>query len=216
MSSCCTTSIPTGTGKFFSRWSRTYARRFRKKGLAKEQKLLLAGIRRTPLANQRLLDIGCGVGALHLTLLQEGAAEAVGIDLAEGMIEKAKQFAQEHGLAERTKYIVGDFVVLSDTLPEADIVLLDKVVCCYENLDGLLEKSLSRARSVYALTHPSEHLLVRLMFQAHIAFSRLIRMQFRPYWHDWEAMRARIAAHGFRLAHEHSTFFWRVLVYQRV
>jgi hypothetical protein len=41
-------------------------------------------------------------------------------------------------------------------------------------------------------------------------------MQFRPYWHDWEAMRARIAAHGFRLAHEHSTFFWRVLVYQRV
>lgn len=217
MSSCCSTSIPTtGAGKFFSRWSKTYARQFRKKGLAKEQKLLLEGIRKIPLAEKRLLDIGCGVGALHLTLLQEGAAEAVGVDLAEGMIEKAKQFARDKRLAEKTTYLVGDFVQIADSLSEADVALLDKVVCCYENLDGLLEKSMSRTRSVYALTHPSERLLVQLMFKAHIAFSRLIRMQFRPFWHDWATMRAHITEHGFRLVYENSTFFWRVLVYQRV
>lgn len=217
MSSCCTPSVSAnGTNKFFSRWSKTYAKQFRKKGLAKEQKRLLEGIRKVPVTGKRLLDIGCGVGALHLTLLQEGAAEAVGVDLAEGMIENARQFARDKGLAEKTTYIVGDFVQVSDTVLEADITLLDKVVCCYENLDALLEKSTSRTRSVYALTYPNENLLVKLLFQAHIAFSKLIRMQFRPFWHDWSTMRAWVADRGFRLIYEDSTFFWRVLVYQRV
>lgn len=217
MSSCCTPSVPTsGTDKFFSRWSKSYAKQFRKKGLAKEQKLLLEGIRKVPIGEKNLLDIGCGVGALHLSLLQEGAAHAVGVDLAEGMIEKAKQFAQDKGLGEKTTYIVGDFVHVSDTVPEADITLLDKVVCCYENLDGLLEQSIGRTRSVYALTHPNENIVVKLMFQALIACSKLIRMQFRPFWHDWAAMRTRIAERGFRLIYQNSTLFWRVLVYQRV
>jgi magnesium-protoporphyrin O-methyltransferase len=217
MSSCCSTPSPTnGTNKFFSRWSKLYAKRFRRKGLAKEQTFLLEGVRQGSVLNKTLLDIGCGVGALHLTLLQEGAARAVGVDLAEGMIENARQFAHEKGLAEKTRYIVGDFVQVSDTVPEADITLLDKVVCCYENLPGLLETSTSRTRSIYALTHPKGNLLIQLMFKAHVAFSTLIRMPFRPFWHDWATMRARITERGFRLIYENSTFFWQVLVYQRV
>ncbi len=216
MSSCCTTPPSTdGTNKFFSRWSKSYAKQFRKKGLAKEQRLLLEGVRQESVAAKNILDIGCGVGSLHLTLLKEGAEHAVGVDLAEGMIEKAKNFAAEMGILNRANYLVGDFVQISDSIPEADITMLDKVVCCYENLELLLEKSTGRTRRLFALSHPKENALVELMFKAHIAFTRLFRMKFHPFWHNWENMREQIAKSGFRLAYANSTFVWQVLVYKR-
>ncbi len=217
MSSCCTTPSSTeGANKFFSRWSKTYEKQFRKKGLAKEQRFLLEGVREEPIAAKNILDIGCGVGSLHLTLLKEGAGQAVGVDVAEGMIEKAKSFASKMGVADKARYIVGDFAQLSDSVPDADITMLDKVVCCYENLDLLLEKSTSRTKRVFALTHPKDNLPVELMFKIHIGFTKLFRMKFRPFWHNWQRMREEIEGRGFQLAYENSTFMWQVLVFQRV
>ncbi|MCI0706678.1 MAG: methyltransferase domain-containing protein [Ignavibacteriae bacterium] len=217
MSSCCTTPPTTeGTNKFFSRHSKRYEKQFRKKGLAKEQQLLLNGIRKESVADQQVLDIGCGVGALHLTLLQEGAKQSVGVDLAEGMVEKARGFAAKMGVADKVNYIVGDFVQVSKTVPDADITMLDKVVCCYENLDLLLRESTSHTKRVYALTHPKNNFIMELAFKTHILFTKLVRVKFRPYWHDWTQMRSRIAEMGFQLVHEQATFSWQVLVYKRV
>lgn len=192
-----------------------YAKQFRKKGLAKEQKFLLEGVRQEPVTAKKILDIGCGVGSLHLTLLKEGAERAVGVDIAEGMIENAKSFATNLGLADKADYIVGDFVEVSNTVPDADITMLDKVVCCYEDLDLLLEQSTKRTHCIYALTHPKENFLVEFMFKTHIQFSKLFRMKFRPFWHNWARMRDQIATRGFQLAYENSTLFWQVLVYKR-
>ena len=216
MSNCCATPRTTeGTNKFFSRWSKQYEKQFRKKGLAKEQKLLLDSIRKESITNQHVLDIGCGVGALHLTLLQEGAKGSIGVDLAEGMLEKARNFAADMGVAERTQYINGDFVEVSSTVPPADITMLDKVVCCYENLDQLLLESTAHTKRVYALTHPKNNLAIKLAFKTHILFTKLVRMKFRPYWHDWVGMRTRIAEMGFQLVHEEATFSWQVLVFKK-
>jgi magnesium-protoporphyrin O-methyltransferase len=216
MNSCCTTPPSTdGTNKFFSRWSKTYEKQFRKKGLAKEQRLLLIGVREEPIAASKILDIGCGVGALHLTLLREGAGEAVGVDIAQGMLDKAQEFAVSMGLAEKVSYVLGDFAGMADSLQDADITTLDKVVCCYENLDLLLETSTGKTRRVYALTHPRDNLLLEFMFKTHIAFNKLFRMKFRPYWHNWQRMRDQIVARGFRLTYENSTLAWQVLVFTR-
>ena len=216
MSTCCPSPPPTdGTNRFFSRWSKTYEKQFRKKGLAKEQRLLLIGVREEPVAAKSILDIGCGVGGLHLTLLKEGAARAVGVDIAQGMLDKALQFAASMGLAERVQYVLGDFAFVSDSLPEAEITTLDKVVCCYEDLDLLLETSTKKTRRVYALTHPRNNLLLEFLFKTHIAFNELFRMKFRPYWHDWQRMRSQIIARGFHLTYEDSTFAWQVLVFVR-
>jgi hypothetical protein len=34
------------------------------------------------------------------------------------------------GVQGKARYVLGDFVTLADLLPEADITLLGKVVCC--------------------------------------------------------------------------------------
>jgi len=53
---------------------------------------------RSPVAGQRVLDVGCGGGLLTESLARAGA-EVTGIDLAPGMIEVARLHAAESGLA---------------------------------------------------------------------------------------------------------------------
>lgn len=209
---CC---AQPGTNTFFSRWSKTYDKRFRKKGLAREQRYLIEGITRTPLTAKTILDVGSGIGSLHLSLLQQGAASAVGVDMAEGMIEKARQLARERGLEKRTHYIVGDFTMMNGALPASDITILDKVVCCYENIDSLVDKSISKTKEIYALTFPRNSFVVRVLFKAQIVVRKLFRFSFRPYWHDWGQMCNKVVANGFGEIYHNATFLWTVQVYRR-
>ena len=213
MSCCSTPNASDGTNRFFTRMSKVYAKQFRKKGLAKEQRMLLDGVKRMPIHGTSILDIGCGVGSLHLTLLNDGAGKAVGVDMAIGMIKKAGEFARELGVHERATYIHGDFVQSSAEIPEADITLLDKVVCCYDDLPRLLEESTTKTRKVYALTHPKENVVLRMMFKGHIALAKLFRWKFRPSWHNWAFMRRYITMRGFSLVYENATLAWQVLVF---
>ncbi len=216
MSSCCHSDSCAGTNKFFSRWSKTYAKQFKKKGLEKLQKYLVDSVKREIAQPKRILDIGCGVGALHLTLLKEGAERGVGIDVAEGMINQARMNAKELGVEDRVEYILNDFVQVADSVESADVTFLDKVVCCYENLEALLRTSMQKTDRVYALTHPRDNWFVRFGFKAHIAILKLFRAKFHPSWHDWIQMDETIRAGGFQLAHEHRTIMWHARVYRRI
>lgn len=213
---CCSSESCQGTNKFFSRWSKTYAKRFKRKGLEKVQRYLLESIQQGPLSTKEILDIGCGVGSLHLTLLREGAAMATGVDISEGMLDHAKKLAAEMGFQEKTRYVLGDFVEKASEIPEGDITLLDKVVCCYENLDALIEASTARTRSLYGLTHPRNNFLMKGVFKTQIFFSKLFRTKFRPFWHDWARMREMVIARGFRPVFERPTIAWQIMVFQRM
>lgn len=208
---CCTVGID----KFFSKWAARYSRRFRRKGLEKIQKHLVEGITVTEVTSKSILDIGCGVGALHLTLLQRGAASATGIDVAEGMIVKAKELAAELRLSERTTYHVGDFVSMDGTIEPTDITVLDKVVCCYADIDSLLDHSLEKTREIYALSFPRDWFPVRWGFRFQILLGLLLKWSFRPYWHDWEAVCGRIEAASFRETYRSTTLIWTGVVFRR-
>jgi len=217
MDSCC---IPggscCGTGSFFSRWSRFYAKRFRSGGLEPVQKYLLEGIRLQPVRERSVLDIGCGVGSLHLTLLKEGAKHSLGVDMSEGMLREAKRFALEFGLAEKTDYVAGDFTQLSSSIPESDITILDKVVCCYEDVEGLVRTSTQKTGQTYAVSHPRENVLMRLLFRGHMTLAAIFHWSFHPFWHDWAQVRSLVLSNGFELVYENATISWQVLVYKRV
>ncbi len=216
MTSCCSPGGGCcGTNAFFTRWSRYYARRYRSGGLEPVQKYLLDGIATQPIAGSTVLDIGCGVGSLHLSLLQRGAATSVGIDLSEGMLKEARKFADKLGLSERTEYINGDFAALASSIPESDITVLDKVVCCYEDLRALVTSSTAKTKLVYALSHPKENMLMRGLFKGHTALARMFGWSFHPFWHNWAEMKSLIHSQGFVLAYTRSTVAWQVLVFRR-
>src|SRR6266496_2841001 len=81
-------------------------------------------------AGKRVLDVGCGSGELSIQAARLGA-EVVGIDVVEGMVSIARGQANEAGVAERTRFVVGD--ALSAELPVSDICLLIGVVEYYSD-----------------------------------------------------------------------------------
>ena len=175
----------------------------------------MEGVRKEPVASKEILDIGCGVGALHITLLREGADAATGIDISEGMLQQAKKLAEENHLEDKTRYILGDFVKESEMIKEADITFLDKVVCCYEDYSTLIERSTAKTKTIYALSHPKKSLLMESLFKLQIFILKLFRGSFYPFWHDWNEIHRIILGQGFQLIYSNSTIAWQVLVYKR-
>ncbi len=215
MAGCCSLHARS-TGRCFSRFARRYRRRFERRGLEPSQRHLVAGLDRVGAQGASLLEIGAGVGYLHQMLLERGADSAVGIDLAPEMVAQAEDRARAHGLAARTRYLCGDFLELADAVAEADVTILDKVICCYPDADGLVHASLARTRRVYALTYPRDRGFVRFAVTAASLALRLVRSDFRPYVHDPDRVVQWITGAGFVKRYENRTPVWLTQVFERV
>jgi magnesium-protoporphyrin O-methyltransferase len=211
MSCCCPHSR--SAGRFFSFFARRYRKRFEKRGFEHTQKQLLAGIKKAGFDSARILEIGSGVGHLHQTLLEQGAASATGIDLASEMIREARDWARVRGLDERVEYLEGDFMDMLARIAEADVTVLDKVVCCYPDADGLVHRSLDKTGRVYALTYPRWRWITRVGVLVGALMMKLLRSDFRPYVHDPRQVEAWICEAGFEKQTELTTFLWLTQVY---
>jgi magnesium-protoporphyrin O-methyltransferase len=212
---CCCQSQVCGTGRFFSRFARRYRKRYLKKGLEDTQRQLVKGVTQAGVIGATLLEIGCGVGFLHQTLLKSGAASALGIDLSERLLAEAALLAREQGLAEHVHYRQGDFVELAGEVAPADITLLDKVVCCYPDAAALVNASLAKTRRVYALTYPRDRLITRLGVRLMACLFWLVRSPVRNYVHDPVQIETWVRAAGFRKAYQNQTLLWLTQVYVR-
>ena len=213
MSTCCCHAQ--SAGRFFSFFARRSRKRFKRKGFEPSQKQLMEGLEQVGYREASVLDIGCGVGHLHQTLLEQGASAAVGIDLAPKMLSEAKDWADERGLGDRVNYIEGDFMTLDQRIDNVDICLLDKVVCCYPDAQGLVQKSLAKTKRVYGLTYPRDRWFIRLGAEVIACLLWLIRSDFRSYVHDPVQIERWISGDGFEKRFEDQTAAWLTQVYVR-
>jgi magnesium-protoporphyrin O-methyltransferase len=217
MSCCCAPNLGAveGTNEFFNSQASRYKKYFRKKGLHKEQKYLVDGIRRSGIAGAEILEIGCGVGGLHLSLLKAGAAKATGFDISEKMIATARQLATEMSLQDRAQYWRGDFVAMHESAPMAEVTVLDKVICCYENARELISRSTAKTRRLYAVSYPRENFFVKIMFRSAKYFLKLFGQSFHPHYHEPRQVQDLIVQNGFEKVYEHETLVWLVQVFGR-
>lgn len=212
MSCCCPHSR--SAGRFFSLFARRYRRRFSRKGFEASQRQLLEGLNGAGFADASILEIGSGVGHLHMSLLEQGAARATGIDLASTMIDEARRWAQDRGLEQRTDYRLGDFMDMEDLEP-AEVTLLDKVICCYPDGQGLVQRSLALTGRVWGATYPRNTWYTRLGSGFGALLMKLLRSNFRPYVHDPALVEAWASQAGFSKTYQKQTFIWLTQVYQR-
>ncbi|MFQ5859925.1 MAG: class I SAM-dependent methyltransferase, partial [Dehalococcoidia bacterium] len=143
-----------------------------KKGLDKRARLLVDFLKAQDLAGSSLLEIGFGIGALHLELLKAGAGKAVGVEASPAYLQAARALAEQLGLQDAVVYQRMDFAQRGQEVAEADIVLLDRVICCYPDMVGLVTSSAQHARRFYALTFPRGAWWMRLagfLFNAFMA-----------------------------------------------
>jgi len=209
---CCCPHARSG-GRIFSFVARNYRKRFSKKGFEPSQRQLMEGLSQADFQNTSVLEIGSGVGHFHMSLLEAGAATATGIDLAPKMIAEAEDWSSQRGLEGRITYHQGDFMEILPIIDPADVTVMDKVVCCYPDADGLIHRSLEKTRRVYALTYPRDRRLVRLGVALAALLMRLIGSSFRPYAHSPAVIEKWITAQGFHKRYEKTTFVWLSQVY---
>lgn len=169
-----------------------------------------------PIRGATLLDVGAGFGDIQAALFPRGLASSTHVEASEAYSAAARELAAREDWAERVRYVVGDFVQASEELPEADIVTLDRVVCCYPDMPGLLDRSARHARVLYAVSAPRDGWLVRAVIGLENLTRRLRRDPFRTVVHSWEAMDDRLRHLGLMRVGESGTIVWRIALYRRV
>ena len=162
-----------------------------------------------------VLDIGAGVGAVHLELLAAGAGLAVDVDGSPAFVSVAIEEARRQGVDDRVRHVVGDFVALAPEIAEADLVALDRVVCCYPDVAELVGRSIRRTRLRYGLVYPRDSGWIRFGGRIFNAASRLFRQRIRFYIHPTSEVESILADAGFRRTLLRTTWFWQVAVFER-
>jgi len=187
-----------------------------KNGPAPETRLLVEVVTKQGARGCQVLDIGAGLGVIAEQLLAAGACKATLVELSPAYSDAAQRRMVEKGLADLITVKQGDFLELAPEIDAAEIVTLDKVICCYPNMAQLVDQSARKALRFYAATYPRDHLLVRLMIRFENLSRRLRQNPFRAYVHSVAALERRLRANGFELRTLRKTFMWRIVLFERV
>jgi len=195
--------------------ARADLKNYRKRGPAEQTKLILEAIRSLGLENADLLDIGGGIGAIHHELLEDMARRATHVDASSAYLKEAKEETARRGHGERVNFIHADFTQVASDLPKADIVTLDRVVCCYPDFRGLLKAAAQHSRSAVALTYPRETWYMRFGLKVVNIFQNLRRDPFRVFLHPISEMDSLLKREGFERVSLRRLFVWEMALYQR-
>jgi magnesium-protoporphyrin O-methyltransferase len=190
-------------------------KRYRKKGPNKTTRLLIDALEKKNIQGMTLLDIGGGVGAIQHELLKAGITHTVDVDASSSYLEAAKEEGQRQGSFDRMKFYFGDFVNLAPNIAEADIVTLDRVICCYDEVEKLLRFSSVRARKFYGVVYPRLTLFVKMGVTFGNFLLWLGRSQFRIFLHPTETVDRIIRSHGLKKISYGQTLLWQVVIYGR-
>ena len=185
---CCD---PRGCDRFFNRrFARRMARAYRKRGLDSTAQRMVGFLEQEGIAGATVLEIGGGVGEIHLELLRRGAARAVNLELSPAYDADAARLASEAGVQDRVERRLHDIAVDPDAIAPADVVVLHRVVCCYPDYERLLSAAAAHARRALVFSHPRRNVVSRLVVGAENLGFRLMRREFRVFAHPPEAMLA--------------------------
>jgi magnesium-protoporphyrin O-methyltransferase len=190
-------------------------RQYHRKGPQSTTRHLVRVLRQRSPAGSTVLDIGGGVGVIHHELLNAGFERAVHVDRSQAYIDVAQREASAAGHADRVRFIHGDFRAVADALEPADVVTLDRVVCCDADYATLLPLAAQRARQVLAMTFPRDRWLVRAFVALSNAWRRMRGSAFRVYVHSPQAMATLLQRLGMHRALADTTFAWNIELWER-
>lgn len=189
--------------------------KYRKKGPGKPTRILLEAIQTSGVEGLTLLDIGGGVGAIQSELFKSGLSQATEVEGSSAYLEAAKKEAERQGYLDEVNFIQGDFVEMVKEIPSADIVTLDKVICCYPDLQTLVGLSSQKAGKIYGVIYPVDTWWMKFGVRIPNFFFKIKHNPFRLYIHPTQAIEALIRKSGFKRKFYCKLFRWHVAVYQR-
>ena len=200
---------------FDEREARGHLKSYRKGGPARTTQMLIEALKAEGVEGMTLLDIGGGVGAIQHELLRDGVARATGVDASSAYIKAARAEARRQGHAERVSYHHGDFVEVAPVIERADIVTLDRVICCYHDVQSLVGLSAAKAGSLYGLVYPQDTWWTRVLVRADNLWMWVRRNPFRGFVHPEPVIQALVREGGLTRRYHRLSGPWQVAVYAR-
>ena len=188
---------------------------YRKDGPAKTTRMLIDALKAEGIEGTTLLDIGGGVGAVQHALLRAGVERATGVDASTAYMKAAQKEAERQGHADRITYSHGNFVDLAALIVSFDIVTLDRVICCYHDMQALVGLSVAKAGKLYGLVYPRDTWWMRAAISVGNLYFRVIRNPFRTFIHPTQAVDALVRSNGFHQRFYKTSGLWQVVIYAR-
>jgi len=210
---CCDRTVYDDT--FDAREADARLREYRRHGPRDSTTRLVDGLAAGGVDGLTVLDIGAGVGAVHHALLAAGAAAAVDVDASGPYIAAARDEAERRGLSDRVTYRKGDAVALGPELEAADLVALDRVICCYPHMEALVQLAAERTRRRMGMVLPRDDAWIRAGIGMANRWSSLRREPFRIHAHRTASILAVAAARGLVPVASHRSILWQTLILER-
>ncbi len=217
MDDCCSPEIINDLDQHFDKErAEDDALEYSENGLNARGEKMLAYLDSQSVGLKSALDIGCGSGGLHHELLLRNLVKEVqAIDASSAFLDAALSNAQEMGIAEKIDYKHADFALHPEEADKADLMLMDRVICCYPELDGLLAPAIQKSKRYAVISYPKDGLFTRLYFAWKSIVKRLQRSPFRLYYHEPKHIRAIVINEGMQLVDESVEDDWQIDVYER-
>ncbi len=205
-----------GADRFFNqRVAAADLRRYHRHGATGTTGRLLDALRPAGMAGLSLLDIGGGIGVIQHELRAAGVGAITGVDASRAYLALAREEAERRGYAGDARYVYGDFVALADQIEPADIVTLDRVVCCYPDMAALMHSAAAKARRLLGLVYPRDSWWTKVGVAILNLAPRVRGDAFRSFVHPTAAVEGVAVAHGLRrLVHQEGAI-WQVVVFAR-
>lgn len=212
MADCCN---PSGYEQLFSpKEARRSLRRYDKNGLNKMAKATVGYLTSRGVEGHRVLEVGGGIGAVHVELLKAGAVSAINVELSSGYQDAAAQLLRSEGLEGRVEQRIGDFTEMAEGM-QADDVIMNRVICCYPHMERLMNAALSASRQFVVVTFPRDRLVFRISVVLESLYRRIRGVEFRPYLHSPPAILEAARRAGFEVAFDDRDAMWHGVVFER-
>ena len=156
------------------------------------------------IADASILEIGGGVGEIHVELLRRGAARATNLEISTNYEPEAAKLLDLSGMRDRVERRFLDIAQAPDEVEPADVVVLHRVVCCYPDYERLLAAAGGKADRLLVFSHPPRNLVTKTVMWLDNARRKLKGNQFRTFAHPPAAMMSVLSDAGL-----HDTYRWR-------
>src|SRR5438309_5837448 len=190
--------------------------KYKSKGLTASTEVLLGLLTESGLVGKTVLDVGCGTGFFALETLKQGASSCIGVDLSSAAIHEANEFAKESGLQDRARFEVADAASIQHA---ADIVVMDKVLCCYPDADSLLKTAFASSSDLWGFVVLRDEGLMKPVMRIGTGLINLVEMLrrtgFRLYLHPLHSLDRLLLDNGFQHSSKTKSRFWLIFLYKR-
>jgi len=213
VSDCCS---PKGYRWVFSeRAARAEAKRYRRKGLDATSRRIVSLLKSQGVEGRTVLEVGGGIGAIQIELLKAGAASATSVELTPTYEEVAGELLKESGLSDRVERKVMDFAAAAGEVGSADIVILNRVICCYHDMPRLAGAAADHARQVLVMSYPKRTWWTVLGLGLANLLLRATRREFHIFLHPPPKIIATSQERGLQPLLNQSGVLWIVSTLRR-